>query len=86
MTPFLACNMVLGTQTLVSHGQERPLTRVLFLAGIASLPLVALLGWGFDLPGVAAMPLLVEAGIFAGLAISIRRHCPEALFPISTTS
>lgn len=81
MIPLHACNIVLGTQTLIARGFERPMTAVLALAGLAALPGYYLLSAYCGLDGVAFMPALVEGGIFLGLAGCVLRLCPEALFP-----
>lgn len=78
--PFLACNFVLGTQTLVPFGQEAALVRVLFTVGLCSLPCVALLGlWG-GLMAAAYMPVLVEGSIFALLGLCVAKYCPQAFW------
>lgn len=80
LVPILACNFVLGTQTLVSFGQEKALTITQAVAGALSLPAAAFLGHFWGLTGGACLPLLVEGGIFLGLAWSVLRLCPSAFF------
>jgi PST family polysaccharide transporter len=80
LVPILACNFVLGTQTLVSFGQEKALTITQAVAGALSLPAAAFLGHYWGLTGGACLPLLVEGGIFFGLAWSVLRLCPSAFF------
>lgn len=80
LVPILACNFVLGTQTLVSFGQEKALTITQAVAGALSLPAAAFLGHYWGLTGGACLPLLVEGGIFLGLAWSVLRLCPSAFF------
>lgn len=80
LVPILACNFVLGTQTLVSFGQEKALTITQAVAGALSLPTAAFLGHYWGLTGGACLPLLVEGGIFFGLAWSVLRLCPSAFF------
>ncbi|EFL84530.1 hypothetical protein HMPREF0326_02889 [Desulfovibrio sp. 3_1_syn3] len=80
LAPILACNFVLGTQTLVSFGQEKALTITQAVAGALSLPMAAFLGHYWGLTGGACLPLLVEGGIFIGLAWSVLRFCPSAFF------
>ena len=79
--PLLACNTVLGTQTLVSYGREQALTVVLLAVGVCSLPVVAILASVFGLYGAACMPVLVEGSIFLGLFWAVHRYCPEAFHP-----
>lgn len=81
LAPILACNFVLGTQTLVSFGQEKALTFTLAAAGALSLPAAAFLGHFWGLTGAACLPLLVEGGIFLGLSWSVLHFCPAAFFP-----
>lgn len=77
--PALACNVVLGAQTLVPFGQERFLTGVQTLLAGVSLPLAAALAhWG-GLPGAACLPVCVEYSILALLSWGVVRLCPEAL-------
>ena len=80
LVPILACNFVLGTQTLVSFGQEKALTITQAVAGALSLPAAAFLGHYWGLTGGGCLPLLVEGGIFFGLAWSVLRLCPSAFF------
>ena len=80
LVPILACNFELGTQTLVSFGQEKALTITQAVAGALSLPAAAFLGHYWGLTGGACLPLLVEGGIFFGLAWSVLRLCPSAFF------
>lgn len=81
LAPILACNFVLGTQTLVSFHQEKSLTLTLAVVGLLSLPAAAFLGHFGGLTGAACLPLLVEGGIFLGLSWSVLHFCPAAFFP-----
>lgn len=81
LSPILACNFVLGTQTLVSFHQEKPLALTLAAVGLLSLPAAAVLGHFWGLTGAACLPLLVEGGIFLGLSWSVLHFCPAAFFP-----
>lgn len=80
LVPVLACNFVLGTQTLVPFGQERALTLTQAAAGILSLPAAAMLAHFWGVRGSACLSLLVEGGIFLGYAWSVLRLCPAAFF------
>lgn len=80
LVPVLACNFVLGTQTLVSFGQERALTLTQAVAGALSLPAAATLAHFWGVEGGACLSLLVEGGIFLGLSWSVLRLCPTAFF------
>lgn len=81
LAPILACNFVLGTQTLVSFHQEKSLMLTLAIVGLLSLPAAAFLGHVWGLAGAACLPLLVEGGIFLGLCWSVLHFCPAAFFP-----
>lgn len=80
MIPLYACNIVLGTQTLVSHGLERLLTFVLALVGVCSLPVLIFLASSYGLAGAVWVPALVEGAIFIGLALCVAKYCPQAFF------
>lgn len=78
LIPPLACNFVLGTQTLVSFGHERALTKSQALIACCSLPLAAALAhWG-GLLGAACLPVMIEYSLCALLWCSIIRLCPRA--------
>lgn len=81
MIPLYACNIVLGTQTLVSHGLERALTLVLALVGVCSLPVYIFLASSYGLSGAVWTPALVEGAIFIGLVLCVLKCCPRAFFP-----
>lgn len=80
LIPVLACNFVLGTQTLVSFGQEKSLTLTLAAAALLSLPAAVFLTHFWGLAGAACLPLFVEGGIFLGLSWSVLHFCPAAFF------
>ncbi|MGE9985796.1 lipopolysaccharide biosynthesis protein [Desulfovibrio sp. SGI.169] len=84
LAPVLACNMVLGTQTLVAFGKERALIATQAVMCVLSLPMAAILAYVWGVEGGACLSLLVESGIFGGLSWSVLRFCPIAFFAPAT--
>lgn len=76
--PAMACNNVLGQQTMIPFGQDKSLLTVQTAAALLTMPLAATLCHFLELTGGAMLPVCTEYATLAGLAVMTVRKCPEA--------
>ena len=77
--PPMACEFILGTQTLTPRGLEKRQTRVQAVVACASLAMAVVLGGFFGLAGAAWLPPLIELALVAGYFRVIAKYCPDAI-------
>ncbi len=78
--PLMAFGHVLGTQTLVSFGQEKSQMTVYAIVATLSLPLVAIFTSQWGIMGAAWAPVCIEGALACGLFIAVCIACPHALW------
>lgn len=78
--PPMACEFILGTQTLTPRGLEKKQIRVQAIVAFASLGMAVVLGGFFGLAGAAWLPPIIETALVAGYFRVILKYCPDAIF------
>jgi O-antigen/teichoic acid export membrane protein len=82
LTPLLIClSNILGIQTMLPDNMERQLSRIVTVAGVLGIPLLAGATSLFGLAGAAWSYVIVEAGVTLAMALCVaRRRSLAALF------